>query len=72
MDLGAGTMTINREHDDRVVEVRMGGRHVSTNLRKVGAFLGDRAIVGSGHSLAPGSIIGQGEVVPNNITYRNT
>ena len=44
---------------------------MATNLRKVGAFLGDRAIVGSGHSLAPGSVIGPDEVVSNNITYRN-
>lgn len=71
VDLGAGTMTINREQDDRVIEVTLGGKRVSTHSRKIGAFLGDGALVGSGHSLGPGSLVDAGALIPNNITYRS-
>lgn len=71
VDVGAGTMTINREHDDREITVLLDDKAVPSHFRKLGAFIGDRAIVGSGHSLAPGSVVQAGEGVPNNITYRN-
>lgn len=71
VDVGAGTMTINREIDDRVVDVPLGARVVSTNLRKVGAFIGDKAVLGAGHALAPGTIVGAHAVVPNRTSYRN-
>ena len=71
VDVGAGTMTINREHDEREINVHLGDRVVPSHFRKLGAFIGDRAIVGSSHSLAPGSVVQAGESVPNNLTYRN-
>jgi bifunctional UDP-N-acetylglucosamine pyrophosphorylase/glucosamine-1-phosphate N-acetyltransferase len=69
VDIGAGTMTINREIDDRIIEVSVGPRSVSTHLCKVGAFVGDRAILGAGHALAPGSIVPVAAVVPNHTSY---
>jgi NDP-sugar pyrophosphorylase family protein len=71
VDIGAGTMTINREMDDRVIEVPIGARRVSTHLTKVGAFIGDRAKLGAGHTLAPGTVVGVAAQVLSRITYRN-
>jgi bifunctional UDP-N-acetylglucosamine pyrophosphorylase/glucosamine-1-phosphate N-acetyltransferase len=71
VDIGAGTMTINRELDDRVIEVPIGARRVSTHLSKVGAFIGDRATLGAGHTLAPGTVVGVAAVVPSRTSYRN-
>lgn len=69
VDIGAGTMTINRLRDDGMIAVSIGGEAIDTRLRKVGAFVGDRATLGTGHCLAPGSIVEQDAVVESRISY---
>jgi NDP-sugar pyrophosphorylase family protein len=68
--IGAGTMTINHEIDDRPVEVDLLGRRVSSNSSKLGSFIGDRARVGASNTLAAGSLVAPDAVVPHHHTYR--
>ena len=56
--LGAGSICSNLKSDEKNVVIH-GKKEYDTNLRKVGAFLGDGADVGSGCVLNPGVIIGK-------------
>ena len=56
--LGAGAICSNLKADGKAVVIR-GDKNYETGLRKVGAFLADRADVGSGCVLNPGTIIGK-------------
>ena len=56
--LGAGSICSNLKSDGKNVVIH-GKKDHDTNLRKVGAFLGDGADVGSGCVLNPGVIIGK-------------
>ena len=56
--LGAGSICSNLKSDGKNVVIH-GKKEYDTNLRKVGAFLGDGADVGSGCVLNPGVIIGK-------------
>lgn len=56
--LGAGTICSNLKNDGKNVVIH-GESDYDTRLRKVGAFLGDGANVGSGCVLNPGTVIGR-------------
>lgn len=56
--LGAGSVCSNLKADNKSVVVH-GDVDYSTNLRKVGAFLGDKANVGCNCVLNPGTVIGK-------------
>ena len=58
--MGAGSITSNVKSDKTLVEIRVDGQKIPTNLKKMGAVLGDRVEVGCGSILNPGSIIGPG------------
>lgn len=57
--LGAGVICSNLKADGKNVIVR-GDRKYETNLRKLGAILGDKADIGSGCVLNPGTVVGKG------------
>ncbi len=57
--LGAGTICSNFKGDGSNVVVR-GDSNYETGLRKLGAILGDRADIGCGCVLNPGTVIGKG------------
>lgn len=64
--LGAGSVCSNLKSDGRHVVVH-GELDYDTEMRKVGAFLGDGADVGCGCVLNPGTVIGRGSsVYPKN------
>ena len=56
--LGGGAIISNLKQDKRQVPIRIGGCTVDTGMRKLGALVGDRAEIGAGAVLNPGSVIG--------------
>ncbi len=62
--MGAGSITSNIKNDKKNVIIKNGDEKIETNLRKVGAFLGDYAEIGCNAVLNPGTIIG-----PNTSVY---
>lgn len=57
--LGAGAITSNVKGDHSLVVVKNGEERIQTGLKKFGAILGDRAEIGCGAVLNPGTVIGR-------------
>ena len=78
--MGAGSITSNVKSDKTNVQIK-GEPIIETNLRKVGAFLGDEVEIGCNSVLNPGTVIGRNSniyplscvrgVVPENSIYKN-
>ena len=78
--MGAGSITSNVKSDKTNVQIK-GNETIDTNLRKVGAFLGDGVEVGCNSVLNPGTVIGRNSniyplssvrgVIPENSIYKN-
>lgn len=60
--MGAGAICSNLKADKKAVVIR-GDIDISTELRKIGAFLADYADVGCGSVLNPGTIVGKNSTV---------
>ncbi|MCS7107216.1 MAG: sugar phosphate nucleotidyltransferase [Acidilobaceae archaeon] len=58
VNLGAGTITANFRFDGEAVKVNVKGGRVSSDLRKLGAFIGGYAKTGINVSIMPGVKIG--------------
>jgi NDP-sugar pyrophosphorylase family protein len=61
--MGAGSVASNLKSDKQNVVIRVAGGACETGLRKVGAFLGDRADVGCNSVLCPGAVLGRDCVI---------
>ena len=61
--MGAGAVTSNLKSDKSLVVIHNGSTDIKTNLKKVGAFLGDFVEVGCNSVLNPGTVIGRGTTV---------
>ena len=57
--MGAGSITSNVKSDKTLVTITCGNDKVETNLKKMGAILGDNVEVGCNSVLNPGTIIGR-------------
>lgn len=57
--MGAGAITSNVKSDKTLVNITYQEKKVETNLKKMGAILGDYVEVGCGSVLNPGTIIGK-------------
>lgn len=57
--MGAGAVTSNLKSDKSLVVIHTGNEDIKTNLKKVGAFLGDFVEVGCNSVLNPGTVIGR-------------
>lgn len=57
--MGAGSITSNVKSDKTLIEISVKGERVKTNLKKMGAMLGDNVEVGCNSVLNPGTIIGR-------------
>lgn len=64
VDLGAGSMTINRSEDWETIHVKNGTGSLDTGMTKIGAFIGDDVVIGAGNTIAPGTVIEPGTVAP--------
>lgn len=60
--LGAGAITSNLKSDKSIVIIK-GPYPLNTNLKKVGAFLGDNVEIGCNSVLNPGTIIGVNSII---------
>lgn len=79
--LGAGSITSNVKSDKKLIVIKCLDEKLETNLKKVGAMIGDNVEVGCGSVLNPGTIIGKNSniyplssvrgVVPENSIYKN-
>ena len=79
--LGAGSIISNVKSDKKLVVIKYLDEKIETNLKKVGAMIGDNVEVGCGSVLNPGTIIGKNSniyplssvrgVVPENSIYKN-
>ena len=56
--MGAGAITSNVKGDGSLVAIKHGTQKISTGRKKVGAMLGDRAEIGCGCVLNPGTVVG--------------
>ena len=65
VDLGAGIMTVNRNVDLSSVHALIRGQSMDTGLLKLGALIGDRARIGAGNTLLPGTRIPAQAMVPH-------
>lgn len=61
--MGAGSITSNVKSDKTPVEIGAFGSRMVTNMKKVGAMLGDGAEIGCNSVLNPGTVIGRGCIV---------
>lgn len=78
--MGAGSITSNVKSDKTNVKIK-GKEIIETDLRKVGAFLGDGVEVGCNSVLNPGTVIGRNSnvyplscvrgVIPENSIYKS-
>ena len=78
--MGAGSITSNVKSDKTNVCIK-GKEKIETNLKKVGAFIGDKAEIGCNSVLNPGTVIGRNSniyplscvrgVIPENSIYKN-
>ena len=61
--MGAGSIASNLRLDQKEIILKNDDEQMASGLRKIGVFLGDRAEVGCGSVLCPGSIIGRSTLV---------
>ena len=64
VDFGAGSMTVNRGLDWKPIVVRNGAKSLNTGRIKMGAFVGDNAVIGAGNTLPPGIVVSAGKILP--------
>lgn len=57
--MGAGSITSNVKSDKTLISVKYGEEKIDTNLKKMGAMLGDFVEVGCNSVLNPGTVIGR-------------
>ena len=61
--MAAGSITSNLKIDGKNIIIKNGNEKIETNMRKIGAILGDYAEVGCNSVLNPGTIIGVNTIV---------
>lgn len=61
--LGAGAITSNVKSDKTNVSILLGNERYNTNLRKLGAILGDGVEIGCGTVLNPGTVVGKNTTI---------
>lgn len=79
--MGAGSITSNVKSDKTLVTILCSDKKVETNLKKMGAILGDHVEVGCNSVLNPGTVIGKDSniyplsmvrgYVPSHSIYKN-
>jgi bifunctional UDP-N-acetylglucosamine pyrophosphorylase/glucosamine-1-phosphate N-acetyltransferase len=71
-NVGAGTITANLRFDGAPIQVDVKGERVDSDLRKLGAIVGDHVETGIGARLMPGVKIGaQSWIGPNVVLYED-
>ena len=68
VDTGSNTVTINENLDHAALSVALRGEETETGLNKLGSFIGDGVKIGAGNTLAAGTFLEPGAIVPHNAT----
>ena len=66
--IGSGTMTINERVGGSTVEVPIKGERIDSGLEKLGAFIGDGAVVGASNTIQAGTVIESGVKIGHHFT----
>lgn len=61
--MGAGAITSNVKSDKTLISLRYNATTIETNLKKMGAILGDEVEVGCNSVLNPGTIVGKNSII---------
>ncbi|MBF0170971.1 MAG: NTP transferase domain-containing protein [Nitrospinae bacterium] len=69
-NFGPGCMTINTDNAAGGVCVRIGRKKVASGFAKLGAFIGDGAVVGASNTIAAGTVVEAGRKIDHNISVR--
>ncbi len=69
VDIGSGTMTVNRELDGETIKTRVNEKLTDTRLSKLGAFVGDDVNIGASNTILAGTIIKSGANIPHHHSY---
>ncbi len=72
VDIGAGVMTINHTMDNGEISVRINKKKTESGLTKLGAFIGDNAIIGASNTIESGAIIDAGIKIDHNLSVNKT
>ncbi|MBU2509919.1 NTP transferase domain-containing protein [bacterium] len=66
VQLGSNTVTVNYNTlGEAIFYNPLDGKAIDTKLEKLGAFIGDNSIVGTGHRIAPGTPLPPGTTIPD-------
>jgi NDP-sugar pyrophosphorylase family protein len=68
VQLGSGVTTVNHHWNQQTVSCRLREGTIDTQLKKVGAFVGDRSVIGARHTLSPGLLVPSGTQHPDNLS----
>ena len=60
---GAGALTSNVKSDESFVKVTINGNEYNTNMKKIGAVVGDNVEIGCNAVLTPGVIVGRNTTI---------
>ena len=60
---GAGSLTSNVKSDESFVNVMLNSNKHTTNMKKIGAVVGDNVEIGCNAVLTPGTIVGRGSTI---------
>ncbi len=71
VDIGAGCMTVNRNTNWEKIKVRNGKANLATNMKKLGAFIGDGVVIGASNTIQPGTVVPPGKNLPACYSVRN-
>jgi bifunctional UDP-N-acetylglucosamine pyrophosphorylase/glucosamine-1-phosphate N-acetyltransferase len=63
VDIGAGSMTVNRTVDWKPIQMQNGKRSFPSGLTKLGAFIGDNVTIGAGNTIQPGTVVTSGKIL---------
>ncbi|VAX20571.1 Glucose-1-phosphate thymidylyltransferase [hydrothermal vent metagenome] len=67
-DLGANTTIINRTIDLKPISVKVNGKKIDSGLTKLGAFIGDGAVIGASNTLGAGTVVEAGRKIDHNLS----
>jgi len=65
VDIGSGVMTVNRDINGETIKTLINGNYIDSKLEKLGAFIGDDAIIGASNTILPGTIISHKAKIPH-------
>lgn len=65
VNIGAGTMTVNEDLNGKTIRMSINGKTEDSQLKKLGAFIGDDVKIGSNITLSPGLKISSNTKIPH-------